>query len=184
MVRITLVAIMSLTWKVAATLELSSNESSKKIISVKELVEKHRIFVDIRSFVKDKPTRSGVCLTIGEFDWLCSILLYKQNEKKAVEMDSSYRVLKLLPRISGGYNINHIVGDVKKSIALNEIEVRHLVLRAGEIIKVINNIKKENKNDGNESTCFPMKDEDSTWDEATYKGAPLFGHSQKLEENQ
>ena len=162
---------MSATWKVCAVFQLSTSENSGKSISVKEFVEKQRFFIDIRKFFKNKPTKNGVCLTTEEFDWISSILLYNKTDKKAEELENSYRIIKLLPRISGGYDIIKEVDDARKSISLNETETNHLIKKIGEVMEIIKRMKKKQDKKRN--------DEDSPPNEATYKGAPLFGHSQR-----
>ena len=127
-------------WKVLYKMSLNGN--GKKIGTEKFVTLKHPasnpqfILADIRGYYNGIPSKSGVCLTSYEFDWLAQCLVHNPRAKNGLSSSKSSRSLDITPT-DLGVQILQMVGESMKTIVLYKKEMKVLITKCGTFYQLL-----------------------------------------------
>jgi hypothetical protein len=132
-------------WEVLLTVTLSEENKIKghvKYVNLKRFGD--LCLVDIRSYMNNKPTVTGVCLTSFEFDWLTKSLLYKRYDELSLTNKSKTRYLAIKRKLNNvGFEVTQRVNDKTRHINLYKSEIATLLKECGSFLCLLENYEEQ-----------------------------------------
>jgi hypothetical protein len=137
-------------WEVLHSVPLSEGQTGyRKCLSLKSYTrrtdEEPLFMADIRAYLKDKPTRVGICLTPFEFNWLVSHLTFKEKEDQEYRSPRSTRSLLITTKgkRAGGVKIVQEVEDQVRVLNLFKREITKIVRNYGDFLHLIEEMEEK-----------------------------------------
>lgn len=132
-------------WEVLLSVPLTEENKIKghvKYVNLKRLDDLY--LADIRSFLNNKPTVTGVCLTSFEFDWLTKNLLYKRYDEISLTNKSKTRYLAIRRKLNNvGFEVTQRVNDKVRHINLYKSEIAILLKNYGSFLCLLENYEEQ-----------------------------------------
>lgn len=156
---------------------LSKTAGTSKCLTLKHPKDnKDFVMADLRGYYNGKASRSGVCMTSFEFDWLANSLLCGIEFETALKSKHSCRslVIKPKPKIKGVEVVQTLL-DKTRSLNLREKEIKTLIEKYGTFYHIIEELEETltDKEDAlsNDDVKEDSKKEDSN-EEASKEDEP------------